>query len=179
MSRIGQMPIPISGGVKINIEGRKVTVGGPKGTLSQDIPYPITCQVVDNNLVVERPNDSGTNKAMHGLSRALLNNMVQGVTAGFEKILEISGVGYRAQLQGKRLTLQIGFSHPVNFETPEGVELELLSPTRIKVLGIDKQLVGEAAAEIRAVRGPEPYKGKGIRYAGEYIRRKAGKTGAK
>ncbi|MEW5766106.1 MAG: 50S ribosomal protein L6 [bacterium] len=179
MSRIGQMPIPIPDGVKLNIEGRRVSVVGPKGTLTQEIPYPITCEEKNGHLVVERPNDTRSYRALHGLSRALLNNIIKGVTAGFEKVLEISGVGYRAQLQGKRLTLQMGFSHPVVFEAPKGVELELLSPTRIKVFGIDKQLVGEAAAEIRAIKSPEPYKAKGIRYAGEYIRRKVGKAGVK
>lgn len=173
------MPIPIPEGVKIKIEGRKVSVVGPKGTLAQEIPYPITCEVKNGNLVLERPNDIQSHKALHGLSRALLNNIVKGVTSGFEKVLEISGVGYRAQLQGKRLTLQMGFSHPVVFEAPQGVELELLSPTRIKVFGIDKQLVGEVAAEIRAIKSPEPYKAKGIRYVGEYIRRKVGKAGVK
>jgi large subunit ribosomal protein L6 len=156
-----------------------VTVKGPKGTLSQAIPQGITVARQDDQIVVERPNDNKQNRSYHGLTRALLANMVQGVSEGFERKLELVGVGYRAQLQGKKLVINIGFSHPVEVEPPEGIEFEVPAVTKITVKGIDKQLVGNTAAVIRDIRRPEPYKGKGIKYENEVIRRKAGKAGAK
>lgn len=179
MSRIGKKPIEIPAGVSVEIEAGKVNVTGPKGTLSQHIPGQITISQEGNNLLVERPNDSKQNRAFHGLTRALVANMVQGVSAGFERKLELVGVGYRAQLQGKKLVINIGFSHPVEVDPPEGIEFEVPAVTRITVKGIDKQLVGNTAAHIRAIRKPEPYKGKGIKYENEVIRRKAGKSGSR
>ncbi len=179
MSRIGKKPIEVPAGVTIKIEAGNITVNGPKGSLSQAIPGEIKVKQEDNQLIAERPNDSKHNRAFHGLTRALLNNMVQGVTTGFERRLELVGVGYRAQLQGKKLVINIGFSHPVEIDPPTGIEFEVPSATRITVRGIDKQLVGNTAAHIRAVRKPEPYKGKGIKYENEVIRRKAGKAGAR
>jgi large subunit ribosomal protein L6 len=179
MSRIGKKPIEIPAGVSVEIEAGKVNVTGPKGTLSQHIPGQITISQEGSNLLVERPNDSKQNRAFHGLTRALVANMVQGVSAGFERKLELVGVGYRAQLQGKKLVINIGFSHPVEVDPPEGIEFEVPAVTRITVKGIDKQLVGNTAAHIRAIRKPEPYKGKGIKYENEVIRRKAGKSGSR
>lgn len=179
MSRIGKKPIAIPQGVTIEMDAKNIIVTGPKGTLRQDIPGDIMVKQEENNLMVERPNDSKQNRAFHGLTRALVSNMVQGVSNGFERKLELVGVGYRAQLQGKKLVINIGFSHPVEIEPPEGIEFEVPAATRITVRGIDKQLVGNTAAHIRAIRKPEPYKGKGIKYDNEVIRRKAGKSGAR
>jgi large subunit ribosomal protein L6 len=179
VSRIGKKPITLPQGVEITVKDNTVTVKGPKGTLTQDIPQGITVFQQDGQIVVERPNDNKQNRAYHGLTRALLANMVQGVTEGFERKLELVGVGYRAQLQGKKLVINIGYSHPVEVEPPEGIEFEVPAVTKITVKGIDKQLVGNTAAVIRDIRRPEPYKGKGIKYENEVVRRKAGKAGAK
>ena len=179
MSRIGRKPISLPAGVEINIENNIITVKGPKGTLSQSIPEDIAIDREENELLVKRPSDAKRHRAMHGLTRALVANMVTGVTTGFEKKLEMVGVGYRAQMQGSKLVISIGFSHPVEVEAPEGIEFEVPAVTKITVKGIDKQLVGNTAAHIRAIRKPEPYKGKGLRYENEVVRRKAGKTGAK
>jgi len=177
MSRIGKAPIPVPSGVEVSIEDRHITVRGPKGTLERDIPGSITVRQDGDQLVVERPDDERQTRAMHGLVRSLVNNMVVGVTQGFQKVLEIQGVGYRAQMEGKTLVLNVGFSHPVRVEPPEGITYSVEGTNRFTVAGIDKQLVGEMAARIRGIRPPEPYKGKGIRYEGEVIRRKAGKAG--
>jgi large subunit ribosomal protein L6 len=179
MSRIGKAPINIPSGVEVSIAGRTVTVKGPKGTLSRDIPGDIVVRKEDNTLLVERPNDERTNRSLHGLSRTLVNNMVVGVTEGFTKELEIVGVGYRAEAQGQNLRLALGFSHPVIVPAPEGISFEIPAQTRVIVKGIDKELVGQVAANIRSIRKPEPYKGKGVRYLNERILRKAGKTGKK
>ncbi len=175
MSRIGRKPIPVPAGVNVAIEPELVTVNGPKGELSERIHRDITVAREGEELVVTRPTDRGEHRALHGLTRSLVANMVEGVTAGFEKRLEIQGVGYRAQLKGKDLELALGYSHPVPIKAPDGIEFEVPQPTRIVVRGIDKQLVGETAANIRKQRKPEPYKGKGIRYEGEYVARKVGK----
>lgn len=175
MSRIGKRPIPIPQGVEVKIDGALVEVRGPKGTLSHEVPPEIEVGVSDGQIWVRRKDESRRAKALHGLNRTLIANMVEGVTKGFEKKLEIVGVGYRAALEGKALKLTLGYSHPVIYPTPEGIEISVDNPTSITVRGIDKQRVGQVAAEIRALRPPEPYKGKGIRYAGEEIRRKAGK----
>jgi large subunit ribosomal protein L6 len=175
MSRIGRKPIPVPAGVNIAIEPERVTVNGPKGELSERIHRDITVEQQGEELVVTRPTDRGEHRALHGLTRSLVANMVEGVTAGFEKRLEIQGVGYRAQLKGKDLELALGYSHPVPVKAPDGIEFEVPQPTRIVVRGISKQLVGETAANIRKQRKPEPYKGKGIRYEGEYVARKVGK----
>lgn len=177
MSRIGRLPVQIPAGVDVTIDGQQVTVKGPKGTLVETFHKNMTIKKEGNALVVTRPNDEKFNKALHGLTRALINNMVVGVTQGFEKQLEIVGVGYRAQKQGKKLILTLGYSHPVEVEEPAGITIEVPSPEKIIVKGANKQVVGEVAAKIRAKRPPEPYKGKGIRYAGENIIRKEGKTG--
>lgn len=178
MSRIGRLPIPIPQGVDVRIDGLTVTVKGPKGELAQTFPEGVTIAVEDGNIVVRRVSDNRRHKAFHGLTRALLANMVEGVTKGFEKKLEIEGVGYRAELQGQELVLWVGFSHPVRIQPLPGITFKVDKGGReITVQGIDKQVVGEMAARIRRVRPPEPYKGKGIRYAGEVIRRKAGKAG--
>jgi large subunit ribosomal protein L6 len=177
MSRIGRLPIPVPGGVEISIDGRQVTVKGPQGTLSRAVPGEITVRQDDGQLLVERPDDGRENRALHGLTRSLVANMVEGVTKGFRKDLEIHGVGYRVQAQGKDLVFSLGYSHPVPVKAPEGISFEVSTPTRLAVKGIDKQQVGQVAAEIRSLRKPDPYKGKGVRYAGEAIRRKAGKTG--
>jgi large subunit ribosomal protein L6 len=179
VSRIGRKPISLPTGVEINIENNIITVKGPKGTLSQSIPEDMVIDQEENELLVKRPSDAKRHRAMHGLTRALVANMVTGVTSGFEKKLEMVGVGYRAQMQGSKLVISIGFSHPVEVEAPEGIEFEVPAVTKITVKGIDKQLVGNTAAHIRAIRKPEPYKGKGLRYENEVVRRKAGKTGAK
>jgi large subunit ribosomal protein L6 len=177
MSRIGRAPIPVPSGVDITIAGQHVTVKGPKGSLERELPGSITIRQDGDQLVVERPNDERQNRAMHGLGRALVNNMVVGVTDGFVKDLDIIGVGYRATAKGKGLELALGYSHSINVEAPDGIEFELPTPTHIAVKGIDKELVGQVAANIRKLRKPEPYKGKGVRYRDEHVARKAGKTG--
>lgn len=178
MSRIGKLPITVPSGVDVTIDGRTVTVKGPKGTLSHTVIAPITVERGDDGAVlVKRPDDERKTKAYHGLSRTLVNNLVEGVTKGYEKKLEIVGVGYRVALKGSSLEFALGFSHPVVVQAPEGITFAVESPTRFSVSGIDKQLVGETAANIRKIRKPEPYKGKGVRYAGENVRRKVGKTG--
>ena len=177
MSRIGNAPVPVPDGVDVTVEGTSVTVTGPKGTLSREFSDRVRFQVEDGEVKVARRDDERQSRALHGLSRALLHNMVVGVSQGFRKELNTVGVGYRANLQGNTLELQVGFSHPVRLTAPPGVDFEVPEPTQIVVSGIDKELVGQVAADIRAVRPPEPYKGKGIRYAGEQVRRKAGKSG--
>lgn len=178
MSRIGKKPISLPNGVSVTVEqGNTVHVKGPKGELSQKIHDDMKVSVVDNVVTVERPTDEANHRALHGLSRSLIQNMVIGVSEGYKKELEIVGVGYRAQKQGKKLVLNMGFSHPVEMEEPQGITFEVPSPTQIVVNGIDKQLVGETAANVRKVRPPEPYKGKGIKYVDEYILRKVGKAG--
>jgi large subunit ribosomal protein L6 len=178
MSRIGKLPIPVPAGVEVTISGRDVTVKGPKGTLSHTVVDPITVEKADDGtLAVIRPNDERESKARHGLERTLVNNMVTGVTTGFEKILEIVGVGYRVQAKGSNLEFALGFSHPVPVEAPAGITFNVQTPTRFSVSGIDKQQVGQIAANIRRLRKPDPYKGKGVRYAGEVVRRKVGKSG--
>jgi len=175
MSRIGKQPIPVPAGVTISIEPERVTVNGPRGELSERIPRDIQVEQNDGEVLVKRPTDRGEHRALHGLTRSLIANMVQGVTDGFEKRLEIQGVGYRAQLRGRDLELALGYSHPVSIKAPDGIEFEVPQPTRIVVRGASKQQVGEIAAIIRKQRKPEPYKGKGIRYEGEYVARKVGK----
>ena len=175
MSRIGRKPITIPAGVIISIEPELVTVNGPKGELSERVNRDITVTQEGEELLVARPTDRGEHRALHGLTRSLVANMVEGVTTGYEKSLEIQGVGYRAQLKGKNLELALGYSHPVPIPAPDGIEFEVPQPTRVVVRGISKQLVGETAANIRKKRPPEPYKGKGIRYEGEYVARKVGK----
>ena len=178
MSRIGKLPITVPSGVDVTIDGRTVTMKGPKGTLTHTVIEPITVERDDAGVVlVKRPDDERRSKAMHGLSRTLVNNLVVGVTTGYEKRLEIHGVGYRVVLKGNSLEFALGFSHPVVIQAPEGITFAVETPTRFSVSGIDKQLVGEVAAKIRKLRRPDPYKGKGVRYAGEVIRRKVGKTG--
>jgi large subunit ribosomal protein L6 len=178
VSRIGRLPIPLPSGVDVTIDGRAVTVKGPKGTLSHTLAEPITIgRADDGGLVVERPNDERDSKALHGLSRTLVANMVQGVTEGYLKTLEIVGTGYRVQARGSDLEFSLGFSHPVVVTAPDGVTFAVEAPTRFTVSGIDKQQVGQVAANIRRLRRPDPYKGKGVRYQGETIRRKAGKAG--
>jgi large subunit ribosomal protein L6 len=179
MSRIGKMPVVIPSGVKVQLNDSDITVEGPKGKLNWQIPVPIKAKIEDNRVIVTRPTDNRNHKALHGLTRSLIQNMVDGVSKGFEKELMIEGVGYRAELKNKNIILSIGFSHPVEIEPPEGIKFEVPEPTRIKVLGIDKKLVGEIAAQIRRIRKADCYKAKGLRYVGEYIRRKAGKIGAK
>ncbi len=177
MSRIGRLPIAVPSGVDVTIEGRNVTVKGPKGTLSRALHPDITVSREDAAIVVTRPTEQKTHKQLHGLTRTLVNNMVVGVTDGYRKGLEITGVGYRAALSGRKLQLNLGYSHQVEIDPPEGISFELENPTRLAVVGIDKELVGQIAAKVRSTRKPEPYKGKGVKYAGEYIRRKAGKAG--
>ena len=176
MSRIGKLPIPVPAGVEVRLEGGHATVTGPRGTLSQALPERITVRQEDGRVLVERPDDERDSRALHGLTRSLVANMVEGVTNGFEKRLEIQGVGYRVQAQGSDLVFSLGYSHPISVKAPEGIIFEVTSPTRFAVRGIDKQQVGQVAAEIRRLRRPDPYKGKGVRYAGEVVRRKAGKT---
>jgi large subunit ribosomal protein L6 len=176
MSRIGRKPIPVPAGVIVSVEPEVVRVNGPKGELSERVHRDITVeQTEDGTLVVSRPTDRGEHRALHGLTRSLVANMVEGVTDGFVKTLEIQGVGYRAVLKGRDLELALGYSHPVSIKAPEGIDFEVPQPTRVIVRGISKQLVGEIAANIRKQRPPEPYKGKGIRYEGEYVARKVGK----
>ncbi len=177
MSRIGRMPIAVPSSVDVAIDGSQVTVKGPRGTLSRNLHPDITVSREDANLVVTRPTEQKTHKQLHGLTRTLVNNMVVGVTDGYRKGLEITGVGYRATLNGRKLTLNLGYSHPIEIDPPEGISFEIENPTRLAVVGIDKELVGQIAAKIRSTRKPEPYKGKGVRYAGEVVRRKAGKAG--
>jgi large subunit ribosomal protein L6 len=177
MSRIGKQPITVPSGVDVSIDGRRVVVKGPKGTLEHEIPETITVSREGDDLVVTRPDDERTNRSLHGLTRTLVANMVTGVSQGFTRDLEIVGVGYRALPQGPdKIELQLGFSHPVFFEAPAGITFDVPQPTRITVLGADKQLVGQVAADIRKIRKPEPYKGKGIRYSDERVLRKAGKS---
>jgi large subunit ribosomal protein L6 len=175
MSRIGKQPIELPSGVNVAISPGRVQVNGPLGELSQTVPARMKVEHEDGNLVVKRPTERGDDRALHGLTRSLLSNMVEGVTKGFEKRLEIQGVGYRAALRGADLELNVGFSHPVVVKPPQGITFEVPEPTVVLVKGIDKQQVGEIAAQVRKVRPPEPYKGKGIRYEGEYVRRKVGK----
>ena len=178
MSRIGQIPVVVPAGVDVKIKGTHVRVKGPKGELQHTFPADMAISFEDGEVVVKRPSDERTHRAYHGMTRALINNMVVGVSTGFSKVLEINGVGYRAKLEGKNLILNVGFSHPVKVEPPEGIEFEVDDRTRqIVIKGYDKQAVGHVAADIRKVRPPEPYKGKGIKYLGERIRRKAGKAG--
>ncbi|MFO7973361.1 MAG: 50S ribosomal protein L6 [Candidatus Hydrogenedentota bacterium] len=177
MSRVGKLPIPIPDGVKVELSARRIKVTGPKGTLEQAIHPEVKVAVEDNQIVVTRPSDRPEHRSLHGLMRALLYNLVVGVTQGFERVLLIEGVGYRASMQGKSLHLAVGHSHPVVIEPPEGISFEVEGTQTIKVRGIDKQLVGQVTANIRAWRKPEPYKGKGIRYADERVRRKVGKAG--
>jgi large subunit ribosomal protein L6 len=177
MSRIGRLPIAVPSGVDVTIDGRQLTVKGPKGTLSRELHPDITVSREEGTLVVTRPTEQKTHKQLHGLTRTLVNNMVVGVTDGYRKGLEITGVGYRAALNGNKLTLNLGYSHPIEIDPPAGISFEVENPTRLAVVGIDKELVGQIAAQVRSTRKPEPYKGKGVRYAGEHIRRKAGKAG--
>jgi large subunit ribosomal protein L6 len=177
MSRIGRLPIPVPSGVDVAVDGQAVSVKGPKGTLSLTVAEPIAVAKEDSVIKVTRPNDEGKVRALHGLSRTLIANMVTGVTEGYSKTLEIVGVGYRVQAKGKNLEFSLGFSHPVVVEPPEGITFRVEAPTRFVVEGIDKQLVGEIAARIRKLRKPDPYKAKGVRYQGEVIRRKVGKAG--
>src|SRR5687767_6068596 len=175
MSRIGNKPVQIPDGVTVSVGEGRVSVNGPKGELNQELNREMKVEVSGDTLTVERPTDRGEHRALHGLTRSLIANMVEGVTEGYEKRLEIQGVGYRAQLKGNTLELALGFSHPVRVEAPQGIDFEVPVPTQVIVRGIDKQAVGEVAARIRKLRPPEPYKGKGVRYAGEYVARKVGK----
>jgi large subunit ribosomal protein L6 len=178
MSRIGRLPISVPSGVDVSIEGQSVTVKGPKGTLSHTVPDPlVVARGDDGALTVTRPNDERSNRALHGLTRTLVANMIIGVTEGYTKGLEIVGVGYRVQAKGSALEFALGYSHPITVEAPDGISFAVESPTKFSVQGIDKQRVGEVAANIRKLRKPEPYKGKGVRYAGEVVRRKVGKAG--
>jgi large subunit ribosomal protein L6 len=177
MSRVGKQPITLAPQVKIDIEGRHITVSGPRGALERELPPEIKVEHQDGQLVLTRPNDEPRVRALHGLSRSLVANMVQGVTAGFTKTLEVQGVGYRVQQQGAKIVLQVGYSHPVEVDPPEGISFSIEGNNRINVQGMDKEQVGQTAANIRQIRKPEPYKGKGIRYQGEVVRRKAGKAG--
>jgi len=177
MSRIGRMPVSVPSGVTVTIDGREVTVTGPKGTLQHNVAAPIDVSQSDGVLTVTRPNDEGQIRALHGLSRTLIANMITGVTEGYRKTLEIVGVGYRVQARGQDLEFSLGFSHPVTVAPPDGISFRVEAPTRFVVEGIDKQQVGETAANIRKLRKPDPYKGKGVRYQGEQVRRKVGKAG--
>jgi large subunit ribosomal protein L6 len=177
MSRIGRLPIPVPSGVEVKVDGQTVTVKGPKGELAHAVAQPITVQLEDGTITVGRPNDENTVRALHGLTRSLINNMIVGVTEGYSKTLEIVGVGYRVQAKGSDLEFSLGFSHPVTVKAPEGINFKVERPTVFTVEGIDKQKVGEVAANIRKLRKPDPYKGKGVRYQGEQIRRKVGKAG--
>jgi large subunit ribosomal protein L6 len=175
MSRIGRQPIELPSGVNVSLSPGRVMVNGPLGELSQQVPARMKIEQTDGSITVTRPTERGEDRALHGLTRSLIANMVEGVTKGFEKRLELQGVGYRASLQGADLRLDVGYSHPVVMKAPQGITFEVSAPTQIVVKGVDKQQVGQTAAEIRRVRPPEPYKGKGIRYEGEYVRRKVGK----
>ena len=177
MSRIGRLPIPVPSGVDVTISGRTLTVTGPKGQLTRELHPDRTVKREEENLVVTRPTEQKTHKQLHGLTRTLVNNMVVGVTDGYRKGLEITGVGYRAVKVGEKLQLSLGYSHQIEIDPPKGISFEVENPTRLAVIGIDKELVGQIAAKVRSTRKPEPYKGKGVRYAGEKIRRKAGKAG--
>jgi large subunit ribosomal protein L6 len=177
MSRIGRMPIPVPSGVEVQINGSDVQVKGPKGTLSHTLAEPIVAELEDGQVQVTRPDDENRSRALHGLSRTLVANMVTGVTDGYTKTLEIVGVGYRVQARGSDLEFALGFSHPIHITPPDGITFAVETPTRFTVSGIDKQMVGETAAKIRKLRKPDPYKGKGVRYQGEHIRRKVGKAG--
>lgn len=178
MSRVGKLPITVPSGVEVVIDGQHITVKGPKGTLEHTVPEPITLErEEDGTLVVQRPDDEQENRSLHGLTRSLVNNLVVGVTEGYEKPMEIHGVGYRVQAKGTDLEFTLGYSHPVTVKAPEGITFKVETPTRFSVSGIDKQKVGQTAAVIRKLRRPDPYKGKGVRYEGERIRRKVGKTG--
>jgi len=177
MSRIGKKPIVIPAGVEVNIANNTVEVKGPKGSLTKTFHKDIIIRKEDNQIIVERPSDNKLHRSLHGTTRSIISNMVEGVTNGYQKTLELVGVGYRAAKSGKKITLSVGFSHPVDFEPEEGIELEVPEQTKIVVKGIDKERVGAIAAKIRSIREPEPYKGKGIRYENEHIRRKVGKTG--
>ena len=179
MSRVGRQPVVIPTGVTATVQGNTVTVKGPKGELERTLPVDITIEHADNEIRVTRPSDEPRYRALHGLSRSLIQNMVTGVTEGYSKSLEIIGVGYKAEERPKGVRLIVGYSHPVEYEAPTGIKIHVENNTSVKVAGIDKEVVGQVAAELRRVRPPEPYKGKGIRYVGEQVRRKAGKTGAK
>ncbi len=178
MSRIGKKPVPIAKGVKIDKQEGMIKVSGPKGELSTRVPSTIGIEVSENEIIIKRSSDLKSQRALHGTWRALVNNMVKGVTEGFQKKLEIVGVGYKAEMKGKKIQFALGYSHPILFEPPAGIKVEIASPTSLTVSGIDRQLVGQVAAKLRSFRPPEPYKGKGVKYEGEYIRRKAGKAAA-
>ncbi|HEY3334835.1 MAG TPA: 50S ribosomal protein L6 [Candidatus Limnocylindrales bacterium] len=177
MSRIGRLPIPVPAGVDVSLDGRIITVKGPRGSLTRELPPRIEVAREGDTLLATRPTENKLDKSLHGLTRTLVNNMVVGVTDGYRKGLEIVGVGYRAQKTGEKLVLALGYSHPIEIDPPAGISFEVETPTRLAVVGIDKELVGQIAAKVRATRKPEPYKGKGVRYAGEKVRRKAGKAG--
>jgi large subunit ribosomal protein L6 len=177
MSRIGRLPIPVPSGVDVTINGRILTVTGPKGQLTRELHPDMTVKREEENLVVTRPTEQKTHKQLHGLTRTLVNNMVVGVTDGYRKGLEITGVGYRAVKVGEKLQLSLGYSHQIEIDPPQGITFEVENPTRLAVIGIDKELVGQIAAKVRSTRKPEPYKGKGVRYAGEQVRKKVGKAG--
>jgi large subunit ribosomal protein L6 len=179
MSRIGKKPVPIPKGVTVTLDGSKITVKGPKGELHRSLPGAMKVSMKDNEVIVERPSDENEHKALHGLTRTLVANMVEGVTAGFSKQLEIIGVGYKAEQRPYGLQLALGFSHPIEYRAPAGIKLSAPQPTMVTIEGANKEMVGQVAAEIRGFRPPEPYKGKGIKYAGEQVRRKAGKAGGK
>jgi large subunit ribosomal protein L6 len=179
MSRIGRLPVPVAAGVKVDVSGRTVNVKGPKGSLTQELPGGIDAEVADGKIVVKRRDDSKPQRALHGLVRALLNNAVVGVTQGFSKELEIQGVGYRAQVAGSNVSLTLGYTHAIEFPIPSGIQIAVEKQTKLTVTGIDRQQVGHVAAKIRSLRPPDVYKGKGVRYVNEQVRKKAGKTGAK
>jgi large subunit ribosomal protein L6 len=179
MSRIGKKPVPIPKGVTVTLDGSKITVKGPKGELSRSLPGAMLVSMKDNEVIVERPSEENEHKALHGLTRTLVANMIEGVTAGFSKQLEIIGVGYKAEVRPYGLQLSLGFSHVIEYKAPAGIKLSAPQPTQVTIEGANKEMVGQVAAEIRSYRPPEPYKGKGIKYAGEQVRRKAGKAGGK
>lgn len=179
MSRIGRLPVPIVAGVKVTVDGGTVTIQGPKGSLKQALPVGISAEVAEGKLVVKRSDDSKSRRALHGLARALINNAVTGVTKGFSRDLEISGVGYRAQLAGKTVSFSLGYTHPIEFPIPDGIAIAVDKQTKLTVSGIDRQQVGQVAAKIRSLRPPDVYKAKGVKYVDEVVRKKAGKTGAK
>jgi large subunit ribosomal protein L6 len=179
MSRIGKKPVPIPKGVNVTLDGSRITVKGPKGELSRSLPAAMLVSMKDNEVVVERPSEENEHKALHGLTRTLVANMIEGVTTGFSKQLEIIGVGYKAEQRPYGLQLSLGFSHPIEYRAPAGIKLTAPQPTQVNIEGANKEMVGQVAAEIRSYRPPEPYKGKGIKYAGEQVRRKAGKAGGK